>query len=569
MAQGLGSLSSGFMQGFGMMSDHQNQQRRMEMEQEDRKWRRQRQADQAKREEALFDKKMDTYEQEQEANKLRGGLHALERGGNVDPSEFEPLRGDDQLRSTFREVTGADPDNYFDPDRREKLETAVGKVEGVLSGQDARSPREVMSDPDVTDAANVILEDRVKKGIGEEAWHDGRRVTVEDKRIADIVPGPDGKSVMFELEVEGTDENGEKVNYRAPMTHMRSASPEDDEALPVDVDTLGKRIIGHRQMLNATKDNPQIREQLQSALEEQIVRRGGEVGPASEWDKLDDRTLYNPATGETKDVGGGMPGGGAATEDGDWRIPVVTDQGETAKTFTDSDLRNHYRTEFNIPSESEVQNLRTQAMMAQGEQKQQYEQMVNEAVRRRAEAPTYNEWISRVQSNGLDLRSGSGQSREGNQPQGGGQQPRGDGGQQERPEREQGGAISDAGASDEPFTQKAASMGGDLVMNGLAGLVGLPGAGDLARWATGGGEESIGNGGGQEEQRDSGGQQPRQGGEQAPRQSGERQQEISPELVERARRDPNAYAQVLRQQNPDASDDAIRRRVRQKFPEAR
>ncbi len=547
MAQGLGSLSSGFMQGFGMMSDHLNNQRRMEMEQEDRKLRRQRQADQADRQEALFDKKMDTYEQEQEANELRGGLHALERGANVDPSEFEPLREDGQLRETFREVTGADPDNYFDPDRREKLETAVGKVDGVLSGQDARSPREVMSDPEITDAANVLLEDRVKKGIGETAWHDGRQVTVEDKRIADIVPGPDGKSVMFELEVEGTDENGEKVSYRAPMTHMHSA--EDNEALPVDVDTLGKRIIGHRRMLDATKDNPQIREQLQAALEEQIVRRGGEVGPASEWDKLNDGTLYNPATGETKDVGG-MPGTGAATEDGDWRIPVLTDQGETAKTFSDSDLRNHYRTEFDIPSESELQNLRTQAMMASGQEKQQYEQMVDEAVRRRAEAPTYNEWIGRVQSNGLDLRSGGGPPRDG------GQQSRGGGGQQEPPEQGQGGGIPEAEASGgaaDFIRRRVGSQAG-----GLASIAESLGYTDLLQGIAGSEQEGQARPGAEQRRP-----------EKATRQGGGRQQEISPDLVERARRDPNAYAQVLRQQNPDASDEAIRRRVRKQFPEAR
>lgn len=311
MAEGLASFGSGFMRGFGTMSDHFNQKKRMEMEQQDRTWQRQRQADQDRRQKALHDKKIDAYEQETERNELRGGLRALERGRNVDPSDFESLREDDRLRQTFQEVTGSNPDKFFDPEKREQVEGAVSKVERVLGGEDKRNPREVMSDPEIVGAANTIFDDQVKKGIGEKTTHDGRNVTIEDKRISDIVPGPDGKSVMFEVAVEGTDEDGEKIQYHAPMTHMHSA--QDESAMPVDVDTLGKRIIGHRKMLDATRDNPDVRNELEAALEEQIVRRGGEVETGSEWGKLNDSTLYDPETGEIKDVGG-LPGAGGQYE---------------------------------------------------------------------------------------------------------------------------------------------------------------------------------------------------------------------------------------------------------------
>lgn len=267
-------LASGFAQGFGLMNQYQQQQRQNK-----------RQDRQDAMQEKRFGLQMETAElqkeqiqQKKDQESLKFALGKIANGMDVSDDEIELLKGQPKYWAAL------------DPQTDVSLEQAQMVI-------DPESPVDA-NDPESLAALNQMFGAEINKGEG------GK------KRITGMVPGPDGESVMLELEVTG--EDGE--TYRAPMTRGRSNAPDnDDMVMAVPVERLIEQTQGMR-MLRKGFQTPEAQAQATKVLNllrgetperwEQIEGPGGSI------------LQRNTRTGEMKSVMGRAPqrGGSSARQ---------------------------------------------------------------------------------------------------------------------------------------------------------------------------------------------------------------------------------------------------------------
>ncbi|SNY95585.1 hypothetical protein [Halomonas sp. hl-4] len=276
-------LASGFAQGFGLMSQHQQQQKQNER------------ADQQMEMQAeRFDMQKEQYEgQKQEAARaqemeaLQFTLGKISSGMDVDESEIELLRKNPKYWPAL------------DPDTDASIEQAQQVIDPNTE-VDANDPKSLA-------ALNQMFGAEINKGDGGQ------------KRVVGMYPGTDGESVMLELEVLGEDGS----RYNAPMTRGRSNTEDDDTVMQIPVERMVEQTQGMR-MLRNTMQGPEAQRQAASVLG--ILR-----GDSNESWELEEHPRLgaiqrNTKTGEIKPIrpGAGSPHDKSGGSENYWNRPTAT-----------------------------------------------------------------------------------------------------------------------------------------------------------------------------------------------------------------------------------------------------
>nr|WP_299241358.1 hypothetical protein [uncultured Halomonas sp.] len=274
-------LASGFTQGFGLMDRYYNRQNqnkradeRLEMARENERFRRFNANEDRDFREEQFDYRQESdaatrdlqERQFEQSEKQADRSYALARGRlglqqsrinyqRQQDAKAEQLQQDLQLiESGYATLTegGELSDEHlaafernpaYDPRHvaSDEMSNAIMIGEQVV---DPTSPADINS-PEAIDALNTMFGPRINRGEG------------GTKRIVAAVPGPDGESLAFEVEV--TREDGS--TYRAPMTQGRGTE-KDAEVLQVPMDRLIEQFAGYR-TLNRVAQTEQFRRGVQ------------------------------------------------------------------------------------------------------------------------------------------------------------------------------------------------------------------------------------------------------------------------------------------------------------------
>ena len=235
-------LASGFAQGFGLMNGYQQQQR--QNERADKRLDMQEQKFGLQMETAEMEKEQVQRQREQEQLKLTLGKIA----------QFGP----EAVSNEERDLLKRRPDIW--PSMDQQADPAIQRAIEVFDPKTSIDA----NDPESLEQANLLFQDMINKGDGGQ------------KRIVGWVPGPDGESVMLELEVTRPDGS----TYRAPMTEGRGAE-EDAIVKPVKVEDLVNHIQGLRMMRNGFNlAGPEAQQRASQML--QILR--GE--PSERWETV-------------------------------------------------------------------------------------------------------------------------------------------------------------------------------------------------------------------------------------------------------------------------------------------
>lgn len=257
MALDTRGLASGFQAGFGMADQYyqgQAQNRRAD--------------EQLDMQREKFDMQKDEVERAKDTEIIQMAFGKIANGMDVSEEEIEVLQRNPRYWSAL------------DPD----IGSALDQAERVANPED---PADI-NDPESVEALNRVLGHDVNKGAG------------KNKRIAAAVPGPDGESLMFELDVEDEDGNP----YRAPITERRSAD-EDDPVKAVPVDGVIRQVKGI-QALRKALQTPEA--QQQAAKMYNLLTGKGDEGS---WEQIQGPggaiLQRNTKTGETKQVIGRAP----------------------------------------------------------------------------------------------------------------------------------------------------------------------------------------------------------------------------------------------------------------------
>ena len=302
MALDTRGLAHGFTQGFGMA---------------DRYYARQEQGERA-------DRRLDMQEETFDMQKQQA-----QRAQNKETATFVFGKIANKMDLSDEEMQWLkDNPNYLaalNPQADQALEVA----QRVIDPQDPTG----LNDDEGLYALNTLFEPMINRGKG------------GGKRIVAGLPGQKEGTMAFELEVEG--EDGKR--YRAPMTTKRGVAGEDDEILQVPVEDLVNTAQGYRVLRNAinTSGASENAAKLYSLLTGKTPERtkgvsindrlvnpetgevmadfsGGESENA-DWRRLNDGSLYNQRTGETKEAPGGAGSSGKAPADvktAEWMMSV-------------------------------------------------------------------------------------------------------------------------------------------------------------------------------------------------------------------------------------------------------
>jgi len=304
-------LADGFAQGFGLMDRYQRGQRaderadqQMEMQQERMGMQRERMDMQREQ----YDAQQQEAQRAQDMEALQFTLGKIGSGMEVDESEIELLR-------QYPKYWAA-----LDPDTDASIEQAQQVI-------DPQSPVDA-NDPESLAALNQMFGAEINRGEGGQ------------KRVVGMVPGPDGESVMLELEVVGEDGS----RYNAPMTQGRSNREDDDLVMSVPVERLVEQTQGMRMLRNVFQ-SPEAQQRASQVLgllrgdsaeswdlEEhprlgmiQVNRQTGEVKPVrpgagSPYDRSGSSNYWNRPTATQKDIEYMVENGLAPDRETAWRM---------------------------------------------------------------------------------------------------------------------------------------------------------------------------------------------------------------------------------------------------------
>lgn len=254
-------LASGFSQGFGMVENYYNRQSQNERADERMSMERER-----------FDMQKEEVDRARKQEGIQLALSKVANGMQPSEEEVELLRESPKYWKALDQET----------------DNSLAIAEAVV---DPESPTDINS-PESIEALNQMFEAEINKGEGGQ------------KRISKAFPGPDGETLMFDLEVLG--EDGE--SYEAPMTDGRAPGGDDDTVMQVPVEEVIKQVQGLR-AIRSTMQTPEAQEQASQML--RILN--GE--PEDNWEvveRSDGAVLQrNTRTGETKRVLGRETSGGS------------------------------------------------------------------------------------------------------------------------------------------------------------------------------------------------------------------------------------------------------------------
>lgn len=241
---GLG-LAQGFMQGFDFMDRIDKRERRMGLAEasnnraeETQDWQRERTG--AWREDR----------QRADDQRLVQAMNQGVQNGKIDP----------KIAQQFGERFDVDWSNYVDPE----FGNSLGVLEGTVKGEYS------MKSPEFQRAFERVFRKEIQKGTGEEYQGSDGAHRLEQKRLNRVYPGPDGKSLMVDLDVLDRGPNGEEWR-KAPVTKNRSA--QDDEVKAIPLEAALRKLKGHQLMYNSVQASPE----LQNVIQQYAARTGAEL----------------------------------------------------------------------------------------------------------------------------------------------------------------------------------------------------------------------------------------------------------------------------------------------------
>lgn len=314
---GLG-LAQGFMQGYQFMDTIDKRERRMGLQEAQAG----RAAESHRWQGEVMDQKRNQWQREEDGRLVQAMQEGI-TSGNIDPD----------IADEYGRRFDVDWSNYVDPEFGQSLQTLERTVGGELS----------MKDPEFNRAFERVFRTEIQKGTGEEYEGADGAHRLEQKRLAGVYPGPDGQSLMVDLDVLDKGPNGEEWR-RAPVTTNRSAKDGEVKAIPLEAAL--QKLKGHQLMYKSVQSSPE----LQGLIRQHAARTGTKLPQAqtseayrkrqelaalgidgdtatntaygikpeeenADWRRLNDGSLYNQRTGETKAAPGGAGRQGKAPAD--------------------------------------------------------------------------------------------------------------------------------------------------------------------------------------------------------------------------------------------------------------
>jgi hypothetical protein len=163
---------------------------------------------------------------------------------------------------------GLDLDRY----RAKEMDEYLSVFPKVAAGEIDRN------DPNVLRLVNWRYADEINQGSGTPLetdidLGDGRVVpkgsVITGKKVAAILPAPDGKSIVMDLEVSAKDDAGNVYTWNAPPTVGRRAGGPNDEVITIPVARFFDHARGDALLARAMKNAPR-------AVEAEFVGVGGD-----------------------------------------------------------------------------------------------------------------------------------------------------------------------------------------------------------------------------------------------------------------------------------------------------
>lgn len=365
-------MTQGFSQGFGLVSNHLQGERRnrerqeaLQLQKENQEYQRQRQStmDEMRQEQhglqlaqhdASLEQQAWNRERQEKQDGLRMEQHGWKQGehafkqqerqnkqrlrdlnalnvatqsldGNIDPNDYRNVFADNPAFQAWEESTGTDPRKFIDEDMRPHVETAIhGFGEALMAIESGQAtPVDALNSDDALRGFNAILGEQIKTRMGEIAMVGQNPGKIINKTITGVYPDEEGRGMMFNLTVETEGPDGEIQTYEAPVTAGHSAS--DEFVADIPLEAIMDRFEGHAEMLQATEGMSP--DQFQTMLNSEIVRLGGELPEVDDGDRFGDITnvqgvgwgQYNESTGEFRQLdpseSGGSGGSGSGGSD--------------------------------------------------------------------------------------------------------------------------------------------------------------------------------------------------------------------------------------------------------------
>ena len=280
--QGLG-LAQGFMQGYGFMDQLDKRERGMQLREQQSA-----RADEAHRWQG---EQMDRQRQEWQRADDQRLVQAMHQGlssGQVDPD----------IAREYQKRFDVDFQNYLDPEFGQSLQV----LEQTASGQGGYTLRS----PEFLQAFGRVFKQEIGKGNGERyQGEDGNEYEIADKHLRGVYPGPDGQSLMIDLDILENGPGGQR-RRNAPVTTNRSAS--DDEVKQIPLEAALQKLKGHQMMFNAIQSSPE----LQALIRQHAARVGAELPQQERVKGMNvNGRLVDPYTGEVMGDFRDPNGGGA------------------------------------------------------------------------------------------------------------------------------------------------------------------------------------------------------------------------------------------------------------------
>lgn len=238
---GLG-LAQGFMQGFDFMDRIDKRERRMGLQEQQNERAEQNQQWQHEQMEWSRDDR-----QREDDQRLVQAMYQGVQSGEIDP----------RIAQQYGERFDVEWSNYVDPEFGQSLSVLEGTVKGEYS----------MKSPEFRNAFGRVFRREINKGTGEEYDAEDGRHRIVEKRLVGVYPGPDGKSLMVDLDILDEGPNGQQ-RRRAPVTSNRSAK--DDEVKAIPLEAALQKLKGHQLMYEAVQASPE----LQAVIQQHAARTG-------------------------------------------------------------------------------------------------------------------------------------------------------------------------------------------------------------------------------------------------------------------------------------------------------
>jgi hypothetical protein len=168
------------------------------------------------------------YEQQETDRRRQEALPVIKSFYEQEAAGMEPEMSA-ELEQAFEQHPYLRLGQVYDPD----TEVSVGIAQQVAAGE--MDPNA----PEALGAFNQFFKSEIDQGSAD-GIEDGQTVR---KKIARVMPGTDGESLAFELEVEVLDAEGKMVrSYMAPMTTGHGS--EDEEVMQVPMEKLINAAVG-------------------------------------------------------------------------------------------------------------------------------------------------------------------------------------------------------------------------------------------------------------------------------------------------------------------------------------